>query len=53
MLGALNRVAGLLDLDSLLTSVRHKLELKFRGRPEIVDGNVEAVRRAYQEVQGE
>lgn len=53
MLGALNRVAGFLDLDSLLTSVRHKLEERFRNRPEIVDGNIEAVRRAYQEVQGE
>lgn len=53
MLGALNRVAGLLDLDSLLTSVRHKLELKFRNKPEVIDGNVEAVRRAYLEVQGE
>jgi pyruvate ferredoxin oxidoreductase gamma subunit len=53
MLGALNRVAGLLEIDSLLESVRHKLQQKFRNRPEIVDGNVEAVKRAYQEVQGE
>jgi pyruvate ferredoxin oxidoreductase gamma subunit len=53
MLGALNRVAGLLDLDNLLVSVRHKLEKKFRSKPEVIDGNVEAVRRAYLEVQGE
>jgi pyruvate ferredoxin oxidoreductase gamma subunit len=53
MLGALNRVAGLLDIDSLLASVRKKLEQRFRNRPEIVEGNVEAVRRAYEEVQGE
>lgn len=53
MLGALNRVAGLLELDSLLESVRHKLEERFRNRPGIVDGNIEAVKRAYQEVQGE
>lgn len=53
MLGALNRVAGLLDLDNLLVSVRHKLEKKFRNKPEVIDGNVEAVRRAYLEVQGE
>jgi pyruvate ferredoxin oxidoreductase gamma subunit len=53
MLGALDRVVGLLDLDELLVSVRQKLEKKFRNRPEIIDGNVEAVRRAYLEVQGE
>lgn len=53
MLGALNRVANLLEIDNLLESVRHKLQQKFRNRPEIVEGNVEAVRRAYQEVQGE
>jgi len=53
MLGALNRVAGLLELEPLLASVRSKLQKKFRNKPEVIDGNVEAVKRAYLEVQGE
>ena len=53
MLGAVNKVAGLLELDPLLSSVRHKLQKKFRNKPEVIDGNVEAVRRAFLEVQGE
>lgn len=53
MLGALNRVAGLLELQPLLESVRQKLVKKFRNKPEVIDGNIEAVRRAFQEVQGE
>ena len=39
---------GLLTLDELIADTRVKLAKKLR--PEIVDKNIEAIRRAYQEV---
>jgi pyruvate ferredoxin oxidoreductase gamma subunit len=50
MLGALVRATGVLELDELLEDTKGKLEQKFRNRPEIIQGNLEAIRRAYQEV---
>jgi len=52
MLGALVKVTGLLDFDSMLENTRKRMEKKFRTRPEVVEGNVQAIRRAYEEVQG-
>lgn len=53
MMGALLAATGLLDLDFFLENTRHKLEVKFRTKPEVIEGNLEAVRRAYQEVKSE
>jgi pyruvate ferredoxin oxidoreductase gamma subunit len=50
MLGALIKATGVLDLEDLLEDTKRKLEQKFRNRPEIIQGNLEAIRRAYQEV---
>lgn len=50
MLGALVRLTGGLSLDDLLEDTRRKLEVKFRNKPEVIEGNLEAIRRAYQEV---
>jgi pyruvate ferredoxin oxidoreductase gamma subunit len=50
MLGALVRATGVLELDELLEDTKGKLEQKFRNRPEIIQGNLEAIRRADQEV---
>ncbi|MCK9223243.1 MAG: 2-oxoacid:acceptor oxidoreductase family protein [Limnochordia bacterium] len=50
MLGALVRVTNMLSLEDLLEDTRRKLEKKFRNKPEIIDGNMEAITRAYQEV---
>ena len=50
MMGALVRVTGLLDLKEFLADTRKKLTIKFRNRPEIVEGNLKAIERAYQEV---
>ncbi|MGI6558960.1 MAG: 2-oxoacid:acceptor oxidoreductase family protein [Limnochordia bacterium] len=50
MLGALIRATGVLELEDLLEDTKRKLEKKFRNRPEIIQGNLEAIRRAYQEV---
>lgn len=52
MLGAMVGVTGLLGLDELLEDTRRKLERKFRGRPEVIEGNIQAIRAAYEEVHG-
>lgn len=50
MLGALIKVTGLLSFETMLEHTRIKLGKKFKDKPEIVEGNVAAIRRAYQEV---
>ncbi|MCM8760245.1 MAG: 2-oxoacid:acceptor oxidoreductase family protein [Candidatus Omnitrophica bacterium] len=52
MIGALARVTGLLEIDQLLQDTKKKLEKKFRNRPEIIEGNLKAIKRAYKEVKG-
>jgi len=51
MIGALVQVTGILDINEVLADTRRKLEIKFRNRPEVVDGNIRAIERAYHEVQ--
>jgi pyruvate ferredoxin oxidoreductase gamma subunit len=51
MMGALVRVTGLLKLDNVLKDVEKTLGKKFVGK--VVEGNLQAVRRAYEEVRGE
>ncbi|MGI6128967.1 MAG: 2-oxoacid:acceptor oxidoreductase family protein [bacterium] len=53
LLGALIRVTNIMSLDQLLEDTEKKLARKFPDRPQIVTGNLEAVRRAHEEVQGE
>jgi pyruvate ferredoxin oxidoreductase gamma subunit len=50
MLGALIKVSQLLEFEPMLESVRHRLEKKFPNRPDVVDGNIKAIKRAYEEV---
>jgi pyruvate ferredoxin oxidoreductase gamma subunit len=52
MMGALMKVAGIMDYAEFVKIIREQLEHKFRSRPEIVQGNVKAIERAYQEVRG-
>lgn len=53
LLGALVRVTDIMPLGQLLADTEKKLGRKFADRPQIVKGNLEAVRRAHEEVQGE
>jgi pyruvate ferredoxin oxidoreductase gamma subunit len=53
LLGALVRVTEIMSLQQLLVDTEKKLARKFADRPQIVQGNLEAVRRAHKEVQGE
>lgn len=48
MLGALLKVTGMMDIDRVLEHVRASFGKKFAK--EIIEGNVHAVRRAYEEV---
>jgi pyruvate ferredoxin oxidoreductase gamma subunit len=50
MLGALTRVSEIIKFDSLLKDVKNKLEIKFAGKPEVIEGNLAAIKRAYEEV---
>jgi len=53
MLGALARISGLLNFETMLKDMRSKLEKKFVDRSEIVEGNLLAIKRAYEEVKSE
>lgn len=50
MMGALVKATGLMNFENMLKDTQHKMEKKFKNRPEIVEGNVNAIRRAYEEV---
>jgi len=53
MLGALVKITGVVDYDHLINDTRAKLTKKFQNKPEIIEGNIKAIERAYQEVHGE
>ncbi|HBE73497.1 MAG TPA: pyruvate synthase [candidate division Zixibacteria bacterium] len=50
MLGALAKVTGVLDFEAMMDDTRQKLAKKFAHRPEVIEGNLESMRRAAQEV---
>ena len=53
MLGALIKATKLIDFKNLVEDTRHKLELKFKSKPEVIDGNIKAIERAYQEAESD
>jgi len=53
MLGALIKATGLLDFNHMLEDLKKKLAKKFASKPEVIDGNLKAVKRAFDEVKGE
>ncbi len=50
MLGAMLKVTGILDFNKTLQVIEKKFSKKFRGREEIVRGNIESIKKAYEEV---
>ncbi|OGC18610.1 pyruvate synthase [candidate division WOR-1 bacterium RIFOXYC2_FULL_37_10] len=50
MLGAMLKVSGLLDFDKTIKGIEIKLKKKFASKPEIIEGNIKAIKRAYEEV---
>jgi pyruvate ferredoxin oxidoreductase gamma subunit len=53
LLGALVKVSGLLDFDKMLKNTESKLKKKFANKPEIINGNMEAIKAAHEMVKGE
>ena len=50
MLGALNKVSNIIKKEKFIDQARKEFEKKFKNNQDIIDGNVNAVDRAYQEV---
>ena len=50
MLGALVKVIGTMDLNHVLEDTHKKLDAKFRHKPQVIEGNLESIKRAYNEV---
>ncbi len=51
MVGALTRITGLFAVDDVAEFLEHEFGKKFP--PKVVEGNINAIRRSYEEVQGE
>lgn len=51
MMGALLKLVNILPFEKFLETVKEDLTRKFHGRMNIVEGNLMAMRRAYEEVQ--
>jgi len=51
MVGALIRATGMMNYAEFAGYMEHELQKKFRTKPEVVQGNLEAMERAYREVQ--
>jgi len=51
LIGALIKATELLSLDNVLNDIEDKFKKKFSSK--IVEGNINAIKRAYQEVKGE
>lgn len=52
MMGALVKVTNFLEISGVLEDTKKKLEKKFSHKPEIIEGNIKSIKRAYDEVQG-
>lgn len=53
MLGALVKVLGILDFDIFIASVKKRLQETFRGKENLIEKNLEAIKIAYSEVKNE
>jgi pyruvate ferredoxin oxidoreductase gamma subunit len=53
MLGALVRVTGLLSFETVMDDTKKKIEQKFKNKPEVIEGNLKAIERAYNEIKSE
>jgi pyruvate ferredoxin oxidoreductase gamma subunit len=50
MFGALVKVIETLDINAVLEDTKSKLMAKFRHKPEVIDGNILSIKRAFDEV---
>ncbi len=52
MLGAVVKVSGIMDEKEFLTDMKSSFAHKFATKPEVIEGNMKAIERSMQEVQG-
>ena len=52
MLGAVVVVAGIMEPEKFLEDMKQSFAHKFKTKPEVIEGNMKAIERAMQEVQG-
>ena len=52
MLGAVVKVSGIMETDRFLEDMKESFAHKFATKPEVIQGNIKALERAMQEVQG-
>ncbi|HYF83814.1 MAG TPA: 2-oxoacid:acceptor oxidoreductase family protein [Clostridia bacterium] len=52
MLGAVVMVGGIMEPDKFLEDMKGSFAHKFKTKPEVIEGNMKAIERAMQEVQG-
>jgi len=53
MMGALLKATGLMPFEKFMALMRSNLEHKFKSKPAVIEGNLKAIERAYQEVQSD
>ncbi|MFO7152805.1 MAG: 2-oxoacid:acceptor oxidoreductase family protein [Bacillota bacterium] len=53
MMGAFVKATGIIPFDEFMVHMREQLAKKFKSKPEVIEGNLKAIERAYQEVKGE
>ncbi len=50
MIGALLGAVDVLPIEAFMDDTKKKLEKKFKSKPEVIEGNLKAIRAAYEEV---
>ncbi|MCG0275903.1 MAG: 2-oxoacid:acceptor oxidoreductase family protein [Thermosediminibacteraceae bacterium] len=53
MMGAFVRATGIIPFDQFMAHMKELLAKKFKSKPEVIEGNLKAIERAYQEVKAE
>lgn len=53
MMGAFIKATGIIPFDEFMARMREQLAKKFKSKPEVIECNLKAIERAYQEVKGE
>jgi pyruvate ferredoxin oxidoreductase gamma subunit len=53
MMGALIKATDFMPYDQFMAIMRQQLEDKFKSKPSVIEGNLKAIQRAYEEVQSE
>ena len=51
MLAAIVKVANIMDQDKFLSQMEESYKHKFAKKPEVIEGNMKALRMAFEEVQ--